>query len=221
MTIVIAGGASEWQRAADIVSLNNPPAQLQVEMPDNQTNAMSFDVGGTEYYNIDSDNTLPRVRYGSLDEGVVHDFVIDGNSNIAFRVREQGTLSQFIRCDSTSGLRLSLGSSAFGVSIQVRTAANAFVVEDAAAQDLFNWNTSTGELFIQNDATNDPTTFLGTGKINFTGGGLFNYGTGVALGAAAGATLGTIGGSGPTNAAQVQWLEIEIAGTSHWIPVWT
>lgn len=44
---------------------------------------------------------------------------------------------------------------------------------------------------------------------------------GVALGGGATATLGTIGGSGPTAAAQAQWLEIEISGVSHWIPVWT
>lgn len=43
----------------------------------------------------------------------------------------------------------------------------------------------------------------------------------IALGGGATATLGTIGGSGPTVAAQAQWLEIDIGGTAHWIPVWT
>lgn len=43
---------------------------------------------------------------------------------------------------------------------------------------------------------------------------------GVALGGGAAATLGTIGGSGPTTAAQAQWLEIDINGVAHWIPVW-
>ena len=42
-----------------------------------------------------------------------------------------------------------------------------------------------------------------------------------ALGGGAAATLGTIGGSGPTTAAQAQWVQIEIAGVNHWIPVWT
>lgn len=44
---------------------------------------------------------------------------------------------------------------------------------------------------------------------------------GIALGGGAAATLGTIGGSGPTAAAQAQWLEIDIGGTPHWIAVWT
>ena len=44
---------------------------------------------------------------------------------------------------------------------------------------------------------------------------------GVALGGGAAPTLGTIGGSGPTTAAQAQWLEIDIGGTPHWIAVWT
>jgi hypothetical protein len=65
--------------------------------------------------------------------------------------------------------------------------------------------------------------------INFDGGA--SVGTGLAgttnfavpspaLGGGAGATLGTIGGSGPTAAAQNQWLEIEIDTVRHWIPVW-
>jgi len=43
---------------------------------------------------------------------------------------------------------------------------------------------------------------------------------GVALGGGVAPTLGTIGGSGPTAAAQSQWLQVEINGTSHWIPAW-
>lgn len=41
-----------------------------------------------------------------------------------------------------------------------------------------------------------------------------------ALGGGAGATLGTIGGTGPTVAAQNQWLQIAIGGVNHWVPVW-
>lgn len=44
---------------------------------------------------------------------------------------------------------------------------------------------------------------------------------GIALGGGAAPTLGTIGGSGPTTAAQAQWVEIDIGGTAHWIAVWT
>lgn len=51
--------------------------------------------------------------------------------------------------------------------------------------------------------------------------GRLDINRGVALGGGATATLGTIGGSGPTAAAQAQWLEIDINGTPHWIPVWT
>lgn len=43
----------------------------------------------------------------------------------------------------------------------------------------------------------------------------------IALGGGAAATLGTIGGTGPTAAAQAQWVEIDIGGTPHWIAVWT
>jgi len=43
----------------------------------------------------------------------------------------------------------------------------------------------------------------------------------VAVGGGAGATLGTIGGSGPTAAAMAGWMRIQIAGTNHWVPVWT
>ena len=43
----------------------------------------------------------------------------------------------------------------------------------------------------------------------------------IALGGGATATLGTIGGSGPTTAAQAQWVEIDVNGVAHWIPAWT
>ena len=43
---------------------------------------------------------------------------------------------------------------------------------------------------------------------------------GIALGGGVAPTLGTIGGSGPGTAAQTQWVEIDIGGTPHWIPVW-
>ena len=51
--------------------------------------------------------------------------------------------------------------------------------------------------------------------------GRVDINNGIALGGGATATLGTIGGSGPTAAAQAQWVEIDIGGTAHWIPVWT
>lgn len=51
--------------------------------------------------------------------------------------------------------------------------------------------------------------------------GRLDINRGIALGGGAAATLGTIGGSGPTVAAQAQWLEIDINGTPHWIAVWT
>lgn len=51
--------------------------------------------------------------------------------------------------------------------------------------------------------------------------GRLDINRGVALGGGATATLGTIGVSGPTVAAQAQWLEIDINGVPHWLPVWT
>ena len=51
--------------------------------------------------------------------------------------------------------------------------------------------------------------------------GRVDINNGIALGGGAAATLGTIGGSGPTTAAQAQWVEIDIGGTAHWIAVWT
>ena len=51
--------------------------------------------------------------------------------------------------------------------------------------------------------------------------GRLDINRGIALGGGAAATLGTIGGSGPTAAAQAQWVEIDVGGVAHWIPVWT
>jgi len=58
-----------------------------------------------------------------------------------------------------------------------------------------------------------------TGSSRFDG--RVDINNGIALGGGAAATLGTIGGSGPTAAAQAQWLEIDIGGVAHWVAVWT
>lgn len=50
--------------------------------------------------------------------------------------------------------------------------------------------------------------------------GRLDINRGIALGAGGVATLGATGGSGPTATAQSQWVEIDIGGTPHWIPVW-
>lgn len=50
--------------------------------------------------------------------------------------------------------------------------------------------------------------------------GLVRWDDPIALGGGAAPTLGTIGGSGPTTAAQNQWLRVNINGTDMFIPVW-
>ena len=50
--------------------------------------------------------------------------------------------------------------------------------------------------------------------------GRVDINNGIALGGGAAPVLGTIGGAGPTVAAQAQWVEIDIGGVAHWIPVW-
>jgi hypothetical protein len=42
----------------------------------------------------------------------------------------------------------------------------------------------------------------------------------VANGGGSAPTFGTIGGSGPTTAAQNAWLQVQVAGTNSWIPIW-
>ena len=63
----------------------------------------------------------------------------------------------------------------------------------------------------------------GTDQIYVTSAGLLSFvnGQGVALGGGAAPTLGTIGGSGPTAAAQSGWLSFLVAGAPRFMPYWT
>lgn len=72
-----------------------------------------------------------------------------------------------------------------------------------------------GDIFRVTDGSDDIY-FLGGVRID----GVIRNDQGIALGGGASATLGTIGGSGPATAAQNQWLQIDIGGTSYWLPVW-
>ena len=70
-----------------------------------------------------------------------------------------------------------------------------------------------------NHTGNAPSIFGGTGRVTFNGRVDINNPT--ALGGGVAATLGTIGGAGPTAAAQAQWIEVDVGGVPHWIPAWT
>ncbi len=59
-----------------------------------------------------------------------------------------------------------------------------------------------------------PTTF------EIATGAWLNVVKSAALGGGAAPTLGTIGGSGPTVAAQNKWVEMQSNGTTVWIPAW-
>ncbi len=65
---------------------------------------------------------------------------------------------------------------------------------------------------IRNKAAGEKWSVHGTGVVDFT--------TLDALGGGAAPTFGTIGGTGPTVAAQATWLKIKISGTDHWLPAW-
>lgn len=71
-----------------------------------------------------------------------------------------------------------------------------------------------GALVIANGGGTTRVSVDNTGKLNT---GLAR----VANGGGAAPTVGTIGGSGPTAAAQAGWWQMQIAGTDHWVPVWT
>ena len=76
-----------------------------------------------------------------------------------------------------------------------------------------------------NGGTVDGTTIGGAaaaaGTFTALAANTLDVNNGIALGGGAAPTLGTIGGTGPTTAAQAQWLQVNIGGTTHWIPVWT
>lgn len=83
--------------------------------------------------------------------------------------------------------------------------------------------TNAATLVIQNAPTEGGTLnaalWVRAGLSRFDG--RVDINNGIALGGGAPATLGTIGGAGPTAAAQAQWCEIDIGGVAHWIAVWT
>lgn len=81
--------------------------------------------------------------------------------------------------------------------------------------------TSTGnstDIWIATQNNGSVVLFPGNGAAS-TGLVDFHYAA-TALGGGAAPTLGTIGGSGPTTAAQKAWLAIKVDGTPMWMPVW-
>lgn len=74
---------------------------------------------------------------------------------------------------------------------------------------------------VLNLCTNQGTQVFGVGVTSGSNLGVPYTGQAkVALGGGAAATLGTIGGSGPTAAAQSGWMKFVMNGTNVWMPVW-
>jgi hypothetical protein len=57
-------------------------------------------------------------------------------------------------------------------------------------------------------------------SLKLNGTGQLDHAVSDALGGGAAATLGTIGGTGPTAAAQSKWIRVKVAGVDHWVPAW-
>jgi hypothetical protein len=57
-------------------------------------------------------------------------------------------------------------------------------------------------------------------SLKLNGAGQLDHAVSDALGGGAAATLGTIGGTGPTAAAQSKWIRVKVAGVDHWVAAW-
>jgi hypothetical protein len=57
-------------------------------------------------------------------------------------------------------------------------------------------------------------------NLQLLGVGTIDFAHNIALGGGAAATMGTIGGSGPTAAAQSKWIQVMVDSVNHWIPAW-
>lgn len=83
---------------------------------------------------------------------------------------------------------------------------------DATNPGKVRLRTSTGTAYLQVDEVNT--------RVDITSSCWLNIVKRQALGGGAAPTLGTIGGSGPTTAAQNEWAEIKVNGNTRWVPVW-
>lgn len=118
--------------------------------------------------------------------------------------RNSGTLTlRTGDCNNNAGdIILRPGEGASNGQIEFRAADNTLVFQ------ISNANTFEGNAPM--NLNNNPVREISDIEIN----------NGIALGGGSTATLGTIGGSGPATAAQNQWLQIEISGSTYFVPVW-
>lgn len=143
----------------------------QIVLADNTANAFRIyeSVIGRPYIAIDTLDGAERIEYGNNISQVGHSFFVDGNSNTAFSVVDNSG-TQIIRADTTANQRVTLCGGAYATSITVQNGiVAAFVVEDGAGIDLFNWSTVDDSLNIQNAVNNGATRFFGSGTVQIDG----------------------------------------------------
>lgn len=146
----------------------------------------------------------------------------------AFVLRNQGNTADIIAIGASSGDALSVGDGTNATSLQL--AASTTISGLIGATTV--WTTRVDQLEIRTsmyldfegelDIRRNGTAYITStaGVVNVTTNAHLNIVKGQALGGGAAATMGTIGGSGPTVAAQNKWVEIKSNGTTGWVPFW-
>ena len=153
---------------ATSVAIGSAVASVTVSILDNTASAFRVTQGALGYIDIDTTNGSEAMIYGNNVSLVTHKFLIDGADASAFTVQDNSGYNVF-RADTASKV-VHVSDALYSCSITVRNATiGAYVVQDAAGIDLFNWSTVDDSLTIQNAVNNGNTRFFGTGTVQFDG----------------------------------------------------
>lgn len=213
------------------INLGSLTGTFDFDITDNTSQAFLVHEGLNDYIECTTTNGASLLRLGNTGGGgepnVIQMSLATGQS-AALQVDAGGTV--YFQIDTIGGTKLVFGNAATDPSfefvgdgpVQLGTAGghNNFLrildrtgdpTPAAGAGDVYTKNVTVTELFYQNDTG---------GVMQLTDQGRVNFDTSDALGGGAAATLGTIGGTGPTTAAQSTWVEVTLGGVVGWLALW-
>lgn len=165
--------------------------------------------------------TINRVDYVATSGQTIFAYTFRVDLNTDFQVYQNGVLLTLTTDYTVDGLGNASGGNVTLV-VGATAADDIFIFRIVPLTQLSNYVANEGFPSARVEGDYEKLTMMAQQQSEKLG--TVRHGLGTALGGGATPTLGTIGGSGPTAAAQNQWVKItiDVAGTltDYWIPVW-
>jgi hypothetical protein len=168
---------------------------------------------------LSGDGVGADVAFGAGLAGAADALVYYDGTNLIIDPNNVGAGSVYIGTTGNDTLRLT--TLEFGADVSLtRGAANRLDLATGDSFRIVSGQLQFGTDVVLSRGAANRLDLASGDSLKLNGTGQLDHAVNDALGGGAAATLGTIGGTGPTAAAQSKWIRVKVAGVDHWVAAW-